>query len=67
MSYSIRIEVTDGTATLAEQQGSVPDGTLTVAGHSDTHHETLSVARAVAGGRQPLSASVITPPLPAST
>ena len=49
MSYNIRLQVTDGTVTVAATGGTVPDGAFELSGHEDPGYATISVLRTVGG------------------
>lgn len=56
MSYSLKVAVADGVATV-ETTGEVPDGTFVVSGHEDDNSRQLGVTRQGVDGRYVEAAS----------
>lgn len=44
MSYSINLEMKDGTLTLASHSGDIPDGKYTLGGHEDESTRNISIS-----------------------
>jgi hypothetical protein len=64
VSYGIKIIVKDGIATVTDQTGTIPDGTVNINGKSDDQHVYLGVTVVQPDGMPVVQSSVFGHPYP---